>query len=73
MEDFEILIAEILEVESVSEGDSLSSFDAWDSLTILSIIALCDETFGVQLAADEIEDSGSIKGLKQLILSKQDS
>ena len=73
MEDFEILIAEILEVESVNESDTFNSFEAWDSLTILSIIALCDESYGVQLAADEIEDSGSVIGLKQLILSKQGS
>lgn len=71
MENFEMLISEILEVENVNQDDSLNSFDTWDSLTILSIIALCDENFGVQLAADEIEESGSILGLKELILSKQ--
>jgi acyl carrier protein len=71
MEDFEMLISEILEVDSVNPEDELTSFDEWDSLTILSIIALCDEHFGVQLAADEIEDSRSINGLKELILLKQ--
>lgn len=71
MENFEILIAEILEVEVVNPDDRLNSFDTWDSLTILSIIALCDESFGVQLAADEIENSESIMGLKELVISKQ--
>ena len=41
MEDYISLITEILEEETVELSDELQSFDAWDSLTILSIIALC--------------------------------
>ena len=70
MKDFEKQLAEILEVEGVDANDELTAFDTWDSLTILSIIALCDESYGVPLALDEIEDSGTINGLKELILSK---
>ena len=64
-------MAEILEVEQVNPSDELESFDAWDSLTILSIIALCDDNYGVQLSAEEIKDSTTIKGLNDLIISKQ--
>ena len=70
MENFETTIAEILEVESVNLTDSLSSFDAWDSLSILSIIAYCDEEFKVALSSDEINNSETIGGLKELINSK---
>ena len=70
MENFELTIAEILEVDSVNLEDSLSSFDAWDSLTILSIIAYCDEEYRVVLSADEINNSETINGLKELIREK---
>ena len=70
MENFELTIAEILEVESVNLEDSLSSFDAWDSLTILSIIAYCDEEYKVVLSAEEVEGSETINGLKELIKIK---
>ena len=70
MEDFISLIAEILEEESVEMSDELNSFDAWDSLTILSIIAFCDSEYNAQLSAEEIESSNTVMGLKELIESK---
>ena len=70
MEDFEKAISEILEVDSIESNDYLESFDAWDSLTILSIIAFCDSEYKVSLSADEINKSETIKGLKKLVKSK---
>ena len=70
MEDFISLIAEILEEENVELGDELQSFEAWDSLTILSIIAFCDSEYNVQLTAEETNNSGTIQGLQKLIESK---
>lgn len=70
MENFEASISELLEVESVAINDHLSSFDSWDSLTILSIIAYCLEEFNVSLSSEEIEDAITIKGLQELIKSK---
>ena len=71
MENFESLVSEILEVDSVNPDDCLNSFDSWDSLTILSLIALFDESFGVQLSSEEIENSSTIIGLKELVLTKK--
>ncbi|MCG2461192.1 phosphopantetheine-binding protein [Flavobacteriaceae bacterium F89] len=71
MENFEVSIAEILEVDNIQLSDELESFDAWDSLTILSIIAHCDDKYKVALSANEISESKSIRGLKELILSKK--
>lgn len=71
MENFEDSISEILEVESVNMSDELESFEAWDSLTILSLIALISEDYKVELSKDEIEESNTIQGLKDLIKSKQ--
>ena len=70
MENFESSIAELLEEESVVLSDELQSFEAWDSLTILSIIAFCDSEYGVALSADEIDNSGTVMGLRELIESK---
>lgn len=70
MENFEPMIAEILEVENIEMSDELASFDTWDSLTILSIIAFCDDQYNVPLSADEINNSRTIKGLLDLIKNK---
>lgn len=70
MEDFISLIAEYLEEETVELGDELQSFEAWDSLTILSIIAFCDSEYNAQLSAEEIDNSGTVLGLKELIESR---
>ena len=70
MENFESSIAELLEEETVELSDELESFDAWDSLTILSIIAFCDSEYNVPLSAEEIGGSVTIMGLRELIESK---
>lgn len=71
MENFNENIAEILEVESVELDNELSSFDAWDSLTILSIIALCFSDYNVEVSAEEVNNAETILGLKNLIESKK--
>ena len=43
MENFLNQMAELLEVDSVNPQDEFISFDAWDSLTSLSIIAMADD------------------------------
>ena len=63
-------ISEILEVEKAEITDELNSFDAWDSLTILSIIAFCDDEYKIVLSADEVNNSNTIIGLLELIESK---
>ena len=70
MENFNANIAEILEVDNIEMNDELSSFECWDSLTILSIIAYAGETFNVTLSAAEINNSKTIAGLKELIEGK---
>jgi len=70
MENFKSSLAEILEVENIEMSDELASFDTWDSLTILSIIAFCDDKYNVSLSADEINDSQTIQGLFDLIKDK---
>ena len=47
-------LAEILEAEQVEANDVLSEFDYWDSLTVLSILAMLDANYGVNLTAVDI-------------------
>lgn len=70
MEKFKIELAEILEVDSIEDTDELVSFDCWDSLTILSIIAWASENFNVTLSATEVRNSNTVSGLENLIKLK---
>jgi acyl carrier protein len=71
MENFYEKLAEILETDQVNDTDELKSFDCWDSLTILSIIALASEEYGVTLTANEINSLTTVDNLKQFIASKK--
>jgi acyl carrier protein len=70
MEKFNEDIAEILEVDIVNSEDKLASFECWDSLTILSIIALTDQKYNVNLSAADVIGAKTIGKLKKLIKSK---
>jgi acyl carrier protein len=70
MKNFESSISELLEVDSIEMNDELASFDCWDSLTILSIIAFSSDEYNVTLSADEINNAKTISGLKKLIENK---
>jgi acyl carrier protein len=67
MENFDSVIAELLEVDTVNQEDELSAFECWDSLTILSIIAVADSNYGVILNAADVNDAKTIGGLKKII------
>ena len=58
MTEFLKKIAGILEVDAVNENDELKSFPQWDSLSVLSVIAMLDAGYGVNLRA---ADFGPIK------------
>ncbi len=62
-------LAEILEVEQVSLNDELDSYDEWDSLTALSIIALADSDYDKKLTNDIIKKFKTINDLVSFILN----
>ena len=63
-------LAEILEEEVVNESDVLSDYEAWDSLSILGIIAYASENLSVTLNNKEIRDCETVADLVKLIESK---
>jgi len=54
MDDIYSKLAQILEVERVKAADVLSEFEYWDSLTVLSVLAMLDSSYGINLTAADI-------------------
>jgi acyl carrier protein len=54
MHDIYSKLAQILEVERVERTDVLSEFEYWDSLTVLSVLAMLDAEYGINLTAAEL-------------------
>lgn len=69
-EKFFAELAEILEEEVVNESDVLSEYEAWDSLSILGIIAYASENLNITLNNKEIRDCKIVADLVKLIESK---
>lgn len=63
-------LAEILEEESVQESDVLADFEAWDSLSILSIISYVSENYKKQLKNEEIRSQETVGDLFSYIENK---
>ena len=70
MNEFLKKLAEILEVESVKETDDLKSFPQWDSLSVLSVIAMLDANYGVNLRAADLQETPSAGALWKLVQVK---
>jgi acyl carrier protein len=71
MNDFILKLTEVFEVSSVKMTDEITSFENWDSLTSLSLIALIDEEFGISITANELIEAKTIDGLIKLIQTKK--
>ncbi|HMK84769.1 MAG TPA: acyl carrier protein [Steroidobacteraceae bacterium] len=52
-------LAQILELEELTAEVVLADCEYWDSLTVLSIIAMLDASFGVHLTASELRSMRS--------------
>ena len=63
-------LANILEVDYVSPSDVLTDFDGWDSLTSLSIIAMIDADYNVNISAEELVSLKTIGELEGYIKSR---
>ena len=68
VEEFFSGMSEILEVESVDESTPLENDDVdWDSLAIISTIALVDTIYGKSISGSDLEDCKIISDLLKLI------
>jgi acyl carrier protein len=66
--------AQVFVATPASEFTSETKFrdlDEWDSLLALSVIAMADEEYGVELSGDDIRQSESVADLFAKIQAKQ--
>jgi acyl carrier protein len=73
MNEFLKKIAEILEVDGIKETDDLKSFAQWDSLSVLSVIAMLDANYGINLRAADFEPVTTVGDLWNLVQSRKRS
>lgn len=73
MEEFFKKIAEILEENEVTETDQLKSYSQWDSLSVLSVIAMLDANYGVNLRAADFENITTAGDLWNLVQARKRS
>jgi len=71
MEEFLKKIADILEAEDLKATDDLKALAQWDSLAVLSIIAMLDANYGVNLRAADFEPVNNVNDLWKLVQSKK--
>ena len=64
-------LAEILDVEEVKPENVLRDFEQWDSLAILSVLAMADSKYGVTIRAEEIRQVATAADLATLVETKQ--
>lgn len=69
-DDFYGKLAVTLERDEVAPGDVLEDFEEWDSLSVLSVVAMIGSGYGVHLSAREIRSVRTAKDLVDLVLSK---
>lgn len=71
MNEFCAKIAEILDVDAVSENDVLDDFPEWDSLSVLSTIAMLDAKYGVNVTALDLKDVRTVADLWNVAQAKK--
>jgi acyl carrier protein len=71
MNEFLKQVAGILEVDEVKESDELKAFAQWDSLSVLSVIAMLDASYGVNLRAADFGPVKTVGELWNLVQSRK--
>ncbi len=59
-------MAEILEVDEAEIGPEYPLRDAWDSLAVVSTIALIDEVYGTSVSPQRLEECQTVGDVEKL-------
>jgi acyl carrier protein len=70
MNDLCAKLADIMDIDEIKETDTLTSFPEWDSLSILSTIAMLDSQYGVNLTASDLRQLKTVADLTQLLRAR---
>ncbi|MEJ0062311.1 MAG: acyl carrier protein [Alphaproteobacteria bacterium] len=67
--EFFLALDELLELKpgTITGPEKLSSFDNWDSLAVISLIALADEKFNIVLGSDAIAEAQTFDELLTIV------
>ncbi|QKF73469.1 hypothetical protein AFAEC_1308 [Aliarcobacter faecis] len=71
MKELNIEMADILEVDSISDDEILTESDMWDSLARLTLLSYIDKQYGVNLFQPDIANVKTVADIKAVIKSKQ--
>lgn len=67
MSDFRSGLAEILEVEAGELEDGFELGELWDSLAVVSTLALIDEVHDVSVSAEDLAECKTVGDIRQLV------
>lgn len=67
MSEFRAGLAEILEVEADDLSDDFQLGELWDSLAVVSTLALIDEVHDVSVGADDLAECKTVGDIEALI------
>ena len=67
MSDFHDGLAEILEVEASELEDGFELGELWDSLAVVSTLALIDEVHDVSVSAEDLAECKTVGDIRQLV------
>lgn len=54
---------EIFEIDEIDSGVVLRELELWDSLSVISLLAVLDESYGINIEATEIADLVTVADL----------
>ncbi|WP_447930986.1 acyl carrier protein [Sphingopyxis fribergensis] len=67
MSDFRSGLAEILEVEAGELEDGFELGELWDSLAVVSTLALIDEVHDVSVSAEDLAECQTVGDIRKLV------
>lgn len=59
-----------VELDELTPETKFKEFDEFSSLTILSIIAMADDEYGVRLKADDVRGADTVQDLFDIVKSR---
>ena len=71
MEELISKLEDILEVDSLDVSKKFEDYDEWDSLSLLSVLALLDADYKIAMKGTEITAFENIEAFCKEVLSRQ--
>lgn len=73
MSEFYEGLAEILEVDTGEVNSDLDLGESWDSLAIVSTIALIDDVHDIQVRPEKLADCKTVGDIEKLVAAEKDA